>query len=148
MEEDLTTAVTARKRPGVVTFVGIVLFIQAFASAVYGLVALLERNNERLQVVTGQDSDALVIQAIVQLVVAALLFFVASSIMTGTNWGRLLVAIVAAIQIVSLTWILITHHAGGFQTLGIVYIGIDIFVLWALYGHKESQEFYEGDLLS
>jgi hypothetical protein len=66
--------------------------------------------------------------------------------MSGTSWGRLLVAIAAGIQIVSLTWILVTHHAGGFQTLGMVYIGIDIFVLWALYGHKESQEFYKGAL--
>ncbi len=91
-------------------------------------------------------SDALVIQSIIQLVFAALLFFVASTIMSGTSWGRLLVAIAAGIQIVSLTWILVTHHAGGFQTLGMVYIGIDIFVLWALYGHKESQEFYKGAL--
>ena len=142
----MTSAVTTRQRPGVVTFVGIVLYIQAFASAAYGLVAFIERNNDRLHIVTGQDADALIIQSIIQLVVALLLFFVASSIMSGTNWGRLLVAIVAGIQIVALTWILVTHHGGGFQTLGMVYIGIDIFVLWALYGHKESQEFYEGAL--
>jgi hypothetical protein len=135
-----------RQRPGVVTFVGIVLYIQAFAAAAYGLVAFLERDNERMHLVTGQDSDALIVQSIIQFVVAALLFFVASSIMSGTHWGRFLVAIVAGVQIVVLTWMLITHHAGGFQTLGIVYIGIDIFVLWALYGHEESQEFYEGAL--
>jgi hypothetical protein len=58
----------------------------------------------------------------------------------------LLVPIVAAIQIAAPTWMLITHHPGRFQTLGMVYIGIDIFVLWGLYGHKESQEFYEGAL--
>jgi hypothetical protein len=142
----MTVEVSSRQRPGVVTFVGIVLYIQAFAAAAYGLVAFLERDNKQLQIVTGQDSDALIVQSIAQLVVAVLLFLVASSIMSGTNWGRLLVAIVAGIQIVVYTWILVTHHAGGFQTLGIVYIGIDIFVLWALYGHKESQEYYEGAL--
>jgi hypothetical protein len=130
----------------VVTFVGIVLYIQAFAAAAYGLVAFLERDNVQMQLVTGQDSDALIVQSIIQFVVAALLFLVASSIMAGTSWGRMLVAIVAGVQIVVLTWMLLTHHAGGFQTLGIVYIGIDIFVLWALYGHKESQDFYEGAL--
>ena len=140
----MTTTDVGRQRPGVVTFVGIVLYIQALASAAYGIVALLERNNEKLQLVTGQSDSDLIVQSILQLIVALLLFLVASSIMSGTHWGRLLVAIVAAIQIVVLTWILITHHAGGFQTLGMVYIGIDIFVLWALYGHKESQEFYEG----
>jgi hypothetical protein len=142
----MTSTVGTRQRPGVVTFVGIVLYIQAFAAAAYGLVALLERNNKQMQLVTGQDSDALIVQSIIQFVVAVLLFLVASSIMAGTSWGRMHVAIVAGIQIVVLTWMLLTHHAGGFQTLGIVYIGIDIFVLWALYGHKESQEFYEGAL--
>jgi hypothetical protein len=127
-----------------VTFVGIVLYIQAFAALAYGIVAFLERNNERMQLVTGQSDSDLIVQSILQVGVALLLFLVASSIMSGTSWGRLLVAIVAGIQIVVLTWILISHHAGGFQTLGIVYIGIDIFVLWALYGHKESEEFYEG----
>ena len=140
----MTAASANRHRPGVVTFVGIVLYIQAFASAAYGIVAFLERNNEKMQLVTGQSDSDLIVQSILQLLVAALLFFVAASVMSGTNWGRLLVAIVAGIQIVVLTWILITHHAGGFQTMGMVYIGIDIFVLWALYGHKESQEFYEG----
>jgi hypothetical protein len=142
----MTSAVGTRQRPGVVTFVGIVLYIQAFAAAAYGLVAFLERDNKQMQLVTGQDSDALIVQSIIQFGVAVLLFLVASSIMAGTSWGRVLVAIVAGIQIVVLTWMLLTHHAGGFQTLGIVYIGIDIFVLWALYGHKESQEFYEGAL--
>jgi len=142
----MTTEASIRQRPGVVTFVGIVLYIQAFAAAAYGLVAFLERDNKQLQVVTGQDADSLIVQSIVQLLVAVLLFLVASSIMSGTHWGRVLVAIVAGIQIVTLTWFLLTHHAGGFQTLGVVYIGIDIFVLWALYGHKESQEFYEGAL--
>jgi hypothetical protein len=142
----MTSEVGTRQRPGVVTFVGIVLYIQAFAAAAYGLVAFLERDNKQLQIVTGQDSDALIVQSIAQLVVAVLLFLVASSIMSGTSWGRVLVAIVAGVQIVVWTWVLITHHAGGFQSLGIVYIGIDIFVLWALYGHKESQDFYEGAL--
>ena len=140
----MTSASVNRHRPGVVTFVGIVLYIQAFASAAYGLVAFLERNNEKLQLVTGQSDSDLIVQSIIQLAVAVLLFLVAASIMSGTHWGRILVAVVAGIQIVTLTWFLITHHAGGFQTLGMVYIGIDIFVLWALYGHKESHEFYEG----
>ena len=142
----MTSQTIGRKRPGVVTFVGIVLYIQAFASAAYGIVAFLERNNEKLQLVTGQNDSDLIVQSIVQLLVAALIFFAAYSIMSGTHWGRILVAVVAGIQIVTLTWFLITHHAGGFQTMGLVYIGIDIFVLWALYGHKESQEFYEGAL--
>jgi hypothetical protein len=140
----VTSSTIGRKRPGVVTFVGIVLYIQAFAALAYGIVAFLERNNERMQLVTGQSDSDLIVQSILQVGIALLLFLVASSIMSGTSWGRLLVAIVAGIQIVVLTWILISHHAGGFQTLGIVYIGIDIFVLWALYGHKESEEFYEG----
>jgi hypothetical protein len=140
----VTSQAIGAKRPGVVTFVGVVMFIQAFAALAYGIVAFLERNNEKMQLVTGQSDSDFIVQSIIQVLVALLLFLVASSIMSGTHWGRILVAVVAGIQIVVLTWFLIAHHGGGFQTLGVMYIGIDIFVLWALYGHKESQEFYEG----
>jgi hypothetical protein len=126
------------------TFVGIAMFIRAFAAVAYRIVAFLERNKEKMQFVTGQSDSNLIVQSITQVFVALGLFLVASSIMSSTNLGRLPVAIVVGIQIVVLTWFLIAHHGGGFQTLGVVYIGIDIFLLWALYGHKERQEFHEG----
>ena len=41
------------------------------------------------------------------------------------------------------TWLLFTHHDGGYTTRALVTLGIGAFVLWALYGHAESEEYFE-----
>ena len=132
------------RRPGVVTFIGIILYIQAVVAAAFGIVAFLERNNLEWQLVTGQSDSDLTVFAIVELIFAVALFLVASGVMSGAKWSRMLVAIVAGLRIVALSWWLLTHHAGGIHSAAIIHILIYVFVLWALYGNKESSEFYEG----
>ncbi len=144
MESTVESTVSKNRRPGVVSFVGIVLYIQAFVAAAFGIVALVERNNLELQIVTGQSDSDLIVLAIVELAFAVLLFLVAAGVMSGAKWARMLVAIVAGFRIVVMSWWMISHHAGGIHSAGIITILIYVFVLWALYGHKESEEFYEG----
>ena len=138
------SAMSENRRPGVVTFIGIILYIQALVAAAFGIVAFIERNNVQWQLVTGQSDSDLIVFAIVELIFAVALFLVASGVMSGANWSRLLVAIVAGLRIVVISWWLISHHAGGIHSAAIVQILIYVFVLWALYGHKESNAFYEG----
>lgn len=138
------TTLSGNRRPGVVTFIGIILYIQAFAAAAFGIVTLIERNNAKLQAVTGQSDSELVVYAIVEFIFAVLLFLVASGVMSGAKWARILVALVVGFRIVAISWWMIAHHGGGIHTTGLVSILIYVFVLWALYGHKESDEFYEG----
>ena len=138
------TMAGATRRPGPVTFVGVVLYIQAFIAAAFALVVFIERNNSDLQSVTGQSDSDLIVVAIVEAIIAVGLFLVASGIMSGAKWARELVAIVVGVRMVVAGWWMISHHAGGFLTAGLVTIGISIFVLWALYGHNESDAFYEG----
>ena len=132
------------RRPGVVTFVGIVLYIQAVVAAAFGIVAFLERNNLEWQIKTGQSDSDLVVFAIVEFIFAVALFLVASGIMSGATWSRMLVAIVAGFRIVAISWWMLSHYAGGIHSAAIIQIAIYVFVLWALYGNKESDEFYEG----
>lgn len=137
-------AVGEGRRPGVVTFIGIILYIQALVAAAFGIVAFLERNNTDWQAVTGQSDSDLIVFAIVELIFAVVLFLVASGVMSGAKWARMLVAIVAAFRVFALAWWMIAHHAGGIHTAAIVQVLIYVFVLWALYGHKDSDAFYEG----
>lgn len=130
------------KRPGVVTFVGVVLYIKAVVAAVIGIALLIDRG--QLEDVTGRSSDELLWTAIVELILAVLLFLVASAIMSGTNWARLAVAIVLGIRIAAAAWWMITHIGGPFQWNAVINIGIAIFVLWALYGNDKSNEYFEG----
>lgn len=132
------------KRPGVVTFVGIILYIQAAAAAAFGIVAFLERNDADWQSTTGQSSSELASFAAIELVFALVLLLVAAGVMSGARWSRTLVGIVVGFRIVILSGWMIAHHAGGFHAAALAQILIYAFVLWALYGHQESNDYYEA----
>lgn len=132
------------RRPGVVTFVGVVLYIKAVIAAVIGIGLLFDREREALQEITGRDSDFLTTTAIVELVLAVVLFLVASAIMSGAKWARLAVAIVVGIRLAVVTYWLITHLGGAMNWNAIIAAGIGIWVLWALYGNDRSEVYFEG----
>jgi len=140
----LTSAVT--RRPGVVTFVGVVLYIQAFVALAFAVVLFIERNNAQYQLVTGQSDSDLIVAAIVEVIIALALFAVGAGVLSGSKGIRLFVAITMGIRIVASAYWMLTHHAGGYDSAAIVTIGVGIFVLWALYGHKESDAYFEGSL--
>ena len=142
----MTSTVSGTRRPGVVTFVGIVLYIQAFIAAAFAVVMFIERNNAKFQIVTGQSDSDIIVQAIVEGLVALALFFVGMGILSGSKGFRLFVAIVMGFRIVVSAYWMLTHHAGGYDSAAIVTILIGVFVLWALYGHKESDAYFEGSL--
>lgn len=139
----MSSTITAR-RPGVITFVGVVLYIKAVMAAVIGIALLFEKNTSELQSITGRDGDFLQATAFTELVVALLLFLAASAIMSGQKWARMLVAIVVTIRLAVVAYWMVTHIGGGLHWNAILSAGIGIWVLWALYGNEESQDYFEG----
>jgi hypothetical protein len=129
-------------RPGVLTFVGIVLYLNAAISAVAGVVMLLERTDTSFQSTTGQTADELLVLALAEFVVAMALFAVASGIMWGAPWARVVTAVVLGIQLMVSTYGLIAHEGGGVQWNAVITAGLAVFVLWALYGNSESQQYF------
>ena len=75
------------------TFIGVVLYIKAVMALVVGIALLVERNSSALLEATGRDGDYLLGTSIGQFFVALLLFLVASAIMSGAKWARLVTAI-------------------------------------------------------
>ena len=142
----LTSTASGIRRPGVVTFVGIVVYIQAFIAAAFAVVLFIERNNKQYQLVTGQSDSDILVNSIVEGIVALALFAVGYGLLSGSKGFRLFVAIVMGVRIVASAYWMLTHHAGGYDSAAIVTILIGIFVLWALYGHKESDAYFEGHL--
>jgi hypothetical protein len=142
----MTSNTTINARPGVLTFVGIVLYIKAALAAVVALALLIERNNDELLSVMGQTSDTIAYAVIGEVLAAVLLFIVASAIMNGLKWARLAVAIVLGLRLAFATYWMIVHIGGGLQWHAILSAGFAIFVLWALYGNKESEAYFEGHL--
>ena len=132
------------RRPGVVTFVGVVLYIKAAIAVVVAIALFFNRDNADFMSVTGRDSDWLTGTAVGEIIVAVLLFLVAAAIMSGAKWARLAVAIVLGIRMAVAVYWMVVHFGGGLQWNALLTVGIGIFVLWALYGNDASERYFEG----
>lgn len=130
------------RRPGVITFIGVVLYIQAAIAAMLAIFLFFERNSTNIQGVTGQSGSALLGLAIGEAIMALILAVVAGALMSGAVWARFAVALVQGLRLVFSIWAMIAHIGGGFQWNAIITAGIALFVLWALYGNKESDEYF------
>jgi hypothetical protein len=135
------------RRPGVVTFIGIIILIQAFLSAVVAVVTLAfkDRVNDFLASQGGTQSDASITGTAIGAGIAALLLLlVGAGILRGSRGWRLFVVIVQAVNMGYALYLMITHPHSAYITSGLVTLLIGAFVIWALYGHKESEEYFES----
>lgn len=130
------------RRPGVVTFIGVIILIQGFLAAVAGIVVLAFNSSDRIQAATNQTGSALVGAGIAELVVAVLFLLVGYGVLGGNRGARFLVVLVQGIGMALATWLLLTHHDGGYTTRSLITLLIGTFVIWALYGHRESDEWF------
>ena len=135
------------RRPGVVTFVGVIILIQAFLSAVVAVVTLAFKDEvvDFLAEQGGSQSEASLTGTAIGAGIAALfLLLVGSGILRGSRGWRLFVVIVQAANMGYALYLMITHPHSAYITSGLVTLLIGVFVIWALYGHKESEEYFEG----
>ncbi len=133
------------RRPGVVSFIGIILYIQAFLSAVAAVSMIIWRNDildylERHG--TDLQGGAFTASIVGEAIGAVLLFLVASGIMRGSNGMRLFVAIVQCFVMGLAVYGLIAHHVGGYVYRSVFSLFVGVFVLWALYANDESDRFF------
>lgn len=131
------------KRPGVVTFVGVLLYIQAFLAAVGAAAAFYV-------LAVGEGSEAgltdtnLWTAGIAETVAFLILLAAAMNLMGGSRGARTFVAVVVGIRLALVVWVMLTHHTGGFLWNGIIAAAMSLFILWALYGHDASEAYF-GD---
>lgn len=134
------------QRPGVVSFIGIIMYIQAFLAVVAAVSLLIWRNDilDYLEREGSPMSDGVFTGTIIgETIAAILLFVVANGIMRGSNGMRLFVAIVQCFVMGVAVYTLIAHHVGGYVYRGVFSLFLGVFVLWALYGNEESNRFFE-----
>lgn len=135
------------KRPGVVTFIGVILYIQAVLAAVAAVMAFAykTRLSDAITAQSGVDlsGDSIIGLGVIEAIVAVVLFFVAAGIMRGSRGYRLFVAIVEGLRMVTAFFYMLWHHDGPFLESGIFTLAIGAFVLWALY-HEKADEYFEA----
>ena len=144
----MTETYQPARRPGVVSFIGVILYIQGILAAVAAISLLIWRNDilDYLDQQGSPLSDGALTGTIIGEVVAAvLLFFVANGIMRGSKGMRLLVAIVQCFSMAAAIYVLVAHHAGGLVYRAVFSLFIGVFVLWALYGNDESDRYFEAN---
>ncbi len=132
------------KRPGLLTFIGVVLFIHSAVSFVNAIALFVNYDDPAYQAVTANSENELLTAAFVELAFGVLFFLVGAGIMSGWRWARLAVAIVYGFRLAVAAWYILTSLGTGVHTNALIQAGIAIFVLWILYGNDKSERFF-GD---
>ena len=135
-------ATETERRPGLVTFIGVIIYIQAAMAAVAAIVTISFSADSRVQEAIDLGTAGLVGSGIWEALMAVLLFLVAGGIMRGSPGFRLFVAIVIGLRMASGVALMLIHHTGGYLYNGVVQVLIGVFVLWALYGYQPSDDYF------
>jgi hypothetical protein len=133
------------ERPGVVTFIGVILYIQAFMALIATITLLIWRSDildyleqDGSPVTDGTYTGMIVSEGII----TVLLLAVANGIMRGSRGYRDFVAVVQGLSMGFAVWVIIVHHGGGYGFRGVFSLFVGVFVLWALYGNEQSARFF------
>ena len=140
------TVATPARRPGVVTFIAVILYVQGALAAVAGISLLIWRSDIRdwLEQEGAPLTDGALTGTIIgEFIAAVLLFLAAGGLMRGSSGWRIVITIVQSLAMALAVYTLIAHHVGGLVYRSVFTLFVGVFVLWALYGNDESDRFFE-----
>ena len=131
------------RRPGIVTLVAILLYIQAGMALFTGVFSFLGRDDADVQASLGLESDQFIWLLVVELVIALVLLIVAGGIMSGARWARLLVTIGMGFRLVQAALLASLGGQGGAGILtAVLYAIIPLIVLWAVWGNDKGEAWF------
>ena len=126
------------KRPGVITFIGVIMLLQATLTLVGGIVVLALSTQDRIMEQTSLSTSELVTSGVVSLIIGGIVLLVTLALLGGNKGARLLVTIVQILAVAVASWSMFTHHSSAFLFQGLITTAIAIFVLWALYNERSD----------
>lgn len=124
------------QRPGVITFIGVIMLIQAALNLVAGVVMIALSGQQRIIDETNLTSGELVTSGIISLVIGVIVGLVTLALLAGSRVARGLVAAVQILLVITATFHMFFNHNGAWLFSGLLQIAIAVFVLWALYNEK------------
>ena len=140
------THLAPARRPGVVTFIAAIMYIQAALAVVAGVSLIIWRNDVLdwlEQEGAPLSSGGLTGTIIAEFVVGAILLFAAAGLMRGSSGWRLVIAISEGISMAVAVYALVSHHVGGYVYRAVFTLFVGVFVLWALYGNDQSDRYFD-----
>ena len=133
------------ERPGVVTFVGVLVLIKSGIALVTGTALLIARGSDQAAN-AGISDDSLMAGAIAEMIAALILYLVAWYLLKGRKGARLLVAIAVGIQLVATVFVMLDHGTGGYLYTGLISAAFSMFILWGLYGDDRSNDYFNAPI--
>jgi hypothetical protein len=129
-------------RPGAVTVVVVVLYIQGVFQILAGLFAFIERNDLDLRAHYDASSGAIATFGIVNILIGLIVLLLASALGRGSNFVRLFVGIISAVNLGVAVWGLIAFE-GTARANSLWQALIAGLALYLLFGRPDSQAFFE-----
>jgi hypothetical protein len=130
-----------QKRPGVITFIGYLMVLQAAFGGIAGIVLIAARGAASAVDATGATEFELLVAGILMLIVAAIQGLVGLGILGGSRLARGIVAVVQVANVMTASYLMFTHHTGAFLYSGLITVAVAVFVLWALFNER-ADEYY------
>jgi len=127
------------KRPGSVTFVGVLLILHATFVLVGGLLAISLRVQDRLLDQSNLSRSDLLGAGLGSFISGAVILLVAWGIFSGSRAARLAVTVVEILVVAVSAWQMFWFSTSYFVYQGLASIGIAILVLWSLYNGRADQ---------
>ncbi|MEN8239770.1 MAG: hypothetical protein ABFR53_11295 [Actinomycetota bacterium] len=135
------------ERPGVVTFIGVLILIKSGISLVTAGALFLAVGGEQAAS-AGTSDTSLVTAGILELLGALLLYIVAWYLLKGREGARLFVAVVIGLHLAATVWVMLDHGTGGYEFTGLISAAFSLFILWSLYGNERSDEYFKAPVAS
>ena len=124
------------QRPGVITFIGVIMLIQAALNLVAGITLIAFNSQQRIIEETNLTSGELITSGIIALVMGAIVGLVTLALLAGSRVARGLVAAVQILLVIGATFHMFFNHNGAWLFSSLLQIAIAVFVLWALFNEK------------
>ncbi len=142
-ETSQASPIIEERRPGIVTLVAVLLYIQAAMAIFGGVFSYVQRDDAATQDALGLQSDQFLWFMIIELAVALFLLIVASGIMRGARWARMLVTIGAGFRLVqAAVFATLGGYGGAGFITAVLYAIIPLIVLWAVWGSDKGEAWF------
>ena len=103
----MTTAVNG---PFGVRLLSILIMVAGILDVVAGVFVLFQRGDDDLLAAVDVTDGDITTYGIFAIAFGVVVVLVARGLQTGANWARLLVAIIAAVRLASVIWLIVAYH--------------------------------------
>ncbi len=131
------------KRPGFVTFLGILGFVSGTLKVLFGVVVLLDTNRMEFFKDANITNSAVVAAAVVAIIAGLLTLFVANAILSGQKWAQLWYGLLMTFSLVANLVSTFVHS--GSARWGYLGTALIAFIALQVLFSERSQAYFEED---